>query len=581
MKLKLYKEWQNKAEFENLLFFSQRLDELFFDYTLDTYKPAALNSTYLCKEAIALIEDIENNLIDQTNLEHVIQELEWSLSTDLVAKKMLNAPSEKFLLYGKDVKLTDTKIRLEVLEKILNPLRYFEICRAELKLEIKGGSKKNIQKLTELLASTLINKGISKQHLYDSTQEFFFYGDEIGSIEELDKFFYQISPTIHGFEIYFITSKLINQVKDTIDNFDLNIIESLPEHLVEFANSSGLTPNENEVWVEIKNTEAFDRHSARKQAETRLELTRDLFLLFSHKNRIEWREEAIITQCCNEAPVLTKRPKNSMEKCFDLRTQDASKRLNMMIRNIGLTGSAFSKFHRVVDLHAISTTNELPENQLLNIWIALETLVPSHVHGGGKVSKISNGLMPILLKNYIQRLIERLAGDLVRWNRSKISKIFRKIPDSKNKNLYQKTLELVALPENSNHLKSLYAELNSFPLLRFRLFEISEMLKKPENITKRIELHEKKVEWQIRRIYRTRNLIVHSGRSLAYIDTLIENAHDYLDQAINNVIQYSCGILDATTLEQTFDMAKIDYEIYIKKLKNITNIDNSNVEILI
>ena len=45
-----------------------------------------------------------------------------------------------------------------------------------------------------------------------------------------------------------------------------------------------------------------------------------------------------------------------------------------------------------------------------------------------------------------------------------------------------------------------------------------------------MEAHQKKVEWQIRRIYRTRNLIVHSGRSPIFLHALIENAHDYLDQ---------------------------------------------------
>jgi hypothetical protein len=581
MKQKDFKDWHKKQEFENLLFFAQRLDELFFDYSLDTYKPPALNSVYLCREAIDLIQDIENDIIESANLEHVLNELKWSLSSDSVAKLMVKAPMEKFITYGKDIKLVDTRIRLEVLEKTLSANNYIATCQQVLIEEINGGSKKQIEKVTRVFASTLINMGVSKQHLYDKTLEFFFYGEEITSLDALESFFYLISPTSHNFEIYFLVSKLITEINESIDSFDLQIISDLPNDIMHLANNNDLVPTENEVWVEVKGIESFDRHSARKQAEARLDRLRNLFLLFSHKNRIEWKDVAIITQCCDETPMLIRRPKNSMEKCFDLRPYDASKRLNSMLGSLGLMDNSFLKFHQAVDLHAIGTTNDLPENQLLNIWIALETLVPSHVHGGGKVVKVSNGIMPILLKNYITRLIQRLSADLVRWDRAKISKILRELPNSKEKSLYRKVLELISLQSNQASLSKLYAELDKFYLLKFRVYEICELFKKPENLIKRIELHEKKVAWQIRRIYRTRNLIVHSGRSIPYIDSLIENGHDYLDQAINSILEYSCGLLDADTLEQAFDMAKLDYEVYLKEIHNITILDDTNLKLFV
>lgn len=580
MKLKNYKSWHKKSEFENLLFFAQRFDELFFDYTLDTYKPAALNPAFLCREAIKLINDIENDILDSTNLEYVIDELEWALNQDVVSKLMINAPVGKFILFGEGVKLSDTKTRLEVLERTLNPVGYIEVCQIALKEEFNGGSKKRIESIIKSYSSALTNIGISKQHVYEQTQQFFFYGNEIQSIDDVDAFFHLVSPTVHNFEIYFIVSDLIREVKESISSFDLNILDDLPESAKRHARENDIELGDNEVWVEIDEVETYDRHTARKRAEARLDMVRDLFLLFSHKNRIHWRDEVIITQCCDEQPVVIRKPKNTMEKCFDLKPQDASKRLNSLIRNIGLKDQSFIKFHRAVDLHGISSTNELPENQLLNIWIALETLVPSHVHGGGKVVKVSNAIMPILLKNYLTRLIQRLAGDLVRWNRAKTSRLLRKLPDSSDMSLYQKVLELTAFSQHQNLRDELYAELGEFYLLRFRLFELSELFKKPENLLKRIEIHQKKVAWQIRRIYRTRNLIVHSGRSIPYIDTLIENAHDYLDQSMNNVIDYSCGILDAETIEQAFDMAKLDYEVYLTELKGVKQFDRENIKFI-
>ena len=447
--------------------------------------------------------------------------------------------------------------------------------------EIKEGSKKKINKIVRLYSSSLVNLGVSKQHIYEQTQKFFFYGEDIASLDEVEKFFYLISPTEHHYEIYFIVSELINEVKESIEEFDLSIIDSPPKDVMKLAEKEGMEPREGEVWLEVEGIQAFDRHAARHRAETRLDMLRDIFLLFSHKNKIDWRSETIITQCCDEVPVLIRRPKNSMEKCFDLKPADASMRLNDMISNIGLSGSSFVKFHRAVDLHAAGATNDLPENQLINIWIALETLIPSHVHGGGKIVKISNGIMPILIRNYLSRIIQRLSGDLIRWNRRAVSKILREVPGFKGKSLYLKVLELVAIKDNAPILAALYAELGDFHLLRHRIFEISEIFSDPKKLRRLLDEHEKKVLWQLRRIYRSRNLIVHSGRSIPYINTLVENAHDYLDQVINSVLDYSCGFLDANSIDQAFDMARVDYEVYMDKLKATEEFDSQNVRLVL
>lgn len=143
MKFKGAKKWHLQEDLANLFFMAQRLDELFFDYTLDTYKPPALNSIYLCREAISLIHDVENELIDSANLHHVLEELEWSLTSDTVAKRLLNAPVKKFIIQDESIKLAETKVRLEVLERTLNPLRYIEQCQIVLLGEMESGSKKN------------------------------------------------------------------------------------------------------------------------------------------------------------------------------------------------------------------------------------------------------------------------------------------------------------------------------------------------------------------------------------------------------------------------------------------------------
>ena len=110
-------EWHSDENLSLLLFVGQKFDELFFDYSLDYYKPPALNPSFICREALSLINDIENETLDRNNLSYVLDELDWSLRNDLVVKEMLELQIDTFILKGEEVKLSELKLKLEVLSK--------------------------------------------------------------------------------------------------------------------------------------------------------------------------------------------------------------------------------------------------------------------------------------------------------------------------------------------------------------------------------------------------------------------------------------------------------------------------------
>ncbi len=101
---------------------------------------------------------------------------------------------------------------------------------------------------------------------------------------------------------------------------------------------------------------------------------------------------------------------------------------------------SFKKLNRVIDLHSTALASDLAENQLINIWIAIETIVPSSINGGGKVKKICNALEPILLKEYINRLLQNLIRDLLKWGRSNLTDILKEIDNYKDKKINQLVL---------------------------------------------------------------------------------------------------------------------------------------------
>jgi hypothetical protein len=269
-----------------------------------------------------------------------------------------------------------------------------------------------------------------------------------------------------------------------------------------------------------------------------------------------------------------------MEKGFDYRPKKAAKELNRLISSFSIRdGGSFQKFNRVADLHGICISNNVVENQLVNLWTAIETLVPSHV-GGNKIGSIINFILPFVVVGYIQRVIERFVTDLFLWDKNITRKILNKVPDSHGRNIYERALSLLSLDKNQGLRGDLYAALKDFHLLRFRGFSLSETLSSSKKIKALIDLHKKKVAWQIRRMYRTRNLIVHSGRTPSYTEALIENGHDYLDQMMEGVMRYSCGDYKTQTLEQVFEFAKIKEIQFEQRLSSITEMNEQSIAFL-
>ena len=498
------------------------MDELLFDYSLDTHKPSALNPPFLCIEALKLIKDIDGKLIDEANLLHVLDELRWAIQNDKISKSLLDVPLEQYVL-AHEAPLSQKRLRVEVLSKTLDPNRYLEKSRSLLKNAIKENKKKDIDSFARNFVTCLVNIGLSKAFIYKKTKEFFFIGDTptITKPDDIELFFSEIEPTIHEFDVYFIVSDEILTVRKSIEEFSIEILDNMPPLLSELAEANNFIPNTNEALVQVRDIRSFDAYSARIKAERRIDTLKDLFTLFFHRNELRWRSTTLISQCCTEAPSLITPPKSAMDKAFDMNPNHASKKLNWMLRNLALQfGGSFDQFNRIVDLHGICVTNEVPENQLLNLWISIETLVPSHP-GKNKVVNIIDSIDPFLRLTYLRRLIDRALSDLLLWNRNITRSFLKQVPNLKSRKAAIRLLHLLALDSNQTLRSDLYTQLKDFHLLRFRLFTLSESLKSPDSVKNLLDSHSKKVSWQLRRIYRTRNLLVHAGRTPGYLPTLV------------------------------------------------------------
>ena len=125
--------------------------------------------------------------------------------------------------------------------------------------------------------------------------------------------------------------------------------------------------------------------------------------------------------------------------------------------------------------------------------------------------------------------------------------------------------------ENEPNRKVLYGKLEDFPLLKWRLFYINKIFSSNTNIKHLLTNHKQKVEWQIRRIYRVRNLIVHSGKRPSYTNILVENLHNYFDNFLNCTIDLAINEKKVKTITQSILEADFKYKnliVYIDSQKD-------------
>jgi hypothetical protein len=94
----------------------------------------------------------------------------------------------------------------------------------------------------------------------------------------------------------------------------------------------------------------------------------------------------------------------------------------------------------------------------------------------------------------------------------------------------------LAKPDQHDHLKGLYNLIGGHPYLRFRITRLWETLSDPKTLLKSQEASAKRVRWQLYRIYRARNILVHQGEESPQFNALLDNLMYYTSVVVSRVL---------------------------------------------
>ena len=564
-----------------LIFFIQRLNELIFDYTLDTFKPRALNTVMLCEELLNIIEEVEKQIIDKKNIEHIFDELKWSFKSDPIAKEIIGDRRNDYLDSVDINDIPKLKLTIKLLKNKLGDFKYLEESKKKIfkLIESKSPEKRKIEKITSSLVTGLIDLGYNKSFIHKKFNEFFIKFDgERDNLEFIKDFFECFNYQNKEYTVIFKAQKFFETFKDSCQTFRLKIAHNLTEDvktdsLQEYCKDFIDKKRHNQVFIIANNIIELDEESARLTVLKRIEKISNLFVFFHHKQNPSWNSTGLIIRRDEENNIVNSTLVSSstpvLHKTLDLTPSKASIELKNVLKKFGLESSSFKRFDTAIDLHASAVKNTDIQNQLLNLWIAIETLITPN-KSKSKIENYSEIISNFLIYDYADRIFRFVAKAIILEPSGLKTILTENI--SGEISLYKKVAILIISPDYEELREQVYEKLESNPLLIYRIKRLNKEFSSGKDIKKYIETHQFKIKLQLLRIYRTRNLIVHSGRIPSFTENLTENLHNYLDTFLKQIIDFSLDNRRIFSIEE----ACLEMDLLVTKyLKNIDkNKDN-------
>lgn len=589
MKFRSLYKWENVDGQENLIFGAQLLEEMLFHYTIDTYKPSVMDTPLLVHEALTTIEEVERGNIKEPNIRHVLEELCDSFDKDTIAQKLVPLDRNEIFSFLKDPKSNRNKIKniLGILNNCLNDIEYKNLLEKEI-ISLSLDSETKFSELRRLIRgyiTNLISHGYHPYFIRKKMLSFFWEGSgKIVDGHNLVDFFEIFCFKQKNYHVYSVVDKVFLLYQESNNATTIPWIKFYEKSQLPtiISNSNFLKIGENEIFCLMEEIKDIDPYSARESAENILKFNADLINIFHHKKRPVWKNKFMVIDCEENKVISIEKPLHTMLKCIDLKEQKAKIKIQSFVKSFSLENGSFSKFINSIRLHSMALHSESIENQILNLWIALESLVPSDTKNSDEsnIEHIIESLIPFLNITYISNLIENLVKDLIRWNVYIVRKILKDIAGDGFKN---KLINLLIKEEYSANFDNLINETRDFYLLKDRLIYFKDMLSSKKKVNSIITAHTKRLEWQIRRIYRTRNLIVHTGNAPQYTHSLIEHTHNYLDIVLNTLISLATLPNQINSVGEGFDYISLQYKFFLKSCceNKDVKLDNDDLKMLV
>lgn len=578
---------QNKNELKGIQFLSQLLDEMLFDHTDDSYKAAALNTFTRVVELKAVATEVLNGSAPSKTLDSFVEELNFSLETE----EVLSNPEIR--LFRK--MLQDAKSNIDNIHKFVETVsaiesllaEYFErICEKLKSLILDGAREKlNIVRVASDFIVQCEANGYSRRYVYSSVKQKLTRGllerKNVSAQRLLDDFFGCFCNVAKEWIVYFAfdPNLALSELSDRfgiIYGIDFEGIEITTEEASSFIGTAAIS---GKVFLGCK-VSGKDPLVALEMGQRLVGVCVAAVGFCDHECEIRFDKKGIVVDVLEKSAYEMQGRPNAMKVNTrgSIALKDGLSLIEMVIDHGQEEKEiqALFKLLNLVSLHGVGLVENNPPNQLVDLWSALEGFMPRPGRDAVRISHFSDQLSRVLTLSYAEKLFRVVGAELT--GAGKRARNYMELVGVDLDNVLEVASFVCSSEFEAERVKLLGIIECDNPLLCFRLWSLNRRFSSNKKILNTLQSHQRKLKWQIFRIYYSRNSIVHAANVSDNVASLVEHLHAYIDQLTWSILRVLSS-RRAGTVEQAMAILLAHETLILEDLSNSKDIvcDKNNI----
>ncbi|MHC1693961.1 MAG: hypothetical protein AB9835_01505 [Eubacteriales bacterium] len=540
--------WNYDESLEMLLLFYQYSEELLSEIT---YSLPLHNSLSLLIEIQEIYDTLQKyNIVNEYYSNYIpiiIDEFIGSLEKDYILKKIINYRLNTIVIGFKEAKGNHVLLQrwVEIIEQTCSNDEYREAYKNEIiNLVTLTNNKKDLLYCIRNYFICLISEGYTREFLYVSIKKFFDNRNiNINNTIQIKDFLsiFSCKNELMSFLILMDIGTLeyidgisgITGLNSQISKIDIKKErESLCSNISVkslFREYDSMIHNANgfqKIAIIKFEVNHIDQYIAVDDFEYRIKFMLSLSRYFKHFYPSRQIYKILYKNGDNYFEI--KPPSQLLKRPF-IKQDIIDSRIKNIFQLKAMSKQTFNALAHAIEMHAEALDSKSLNVLLRNFWTSLETLFSNPTPNTLRKNVIDS-IIPIIQKTYILKILRTLYDLIIKAIEHKNLKEL----DIIDFNSFVKYFSIYS--ENSTEMKKIYSFLSNNPLLRSRIFETRKNLSTGKKINDFLDKHEILVEWQLKRLYRTRNIATHIGEDMSYIEIVVNHLHNYFDYVVNYIL---------------------------------------------
>lgn len=542
---RLTNRWGSDGQARMVKMFAESVLELTNQFSMASYRHRTLSSTAKAGELRFYIGEVGKRHLPKPSLDPMIEEYDDAVETDPILNHILSDKGIPLRAIKVDKKssLEQMRASLRIFFEVAAPV-YARTAEDLIRALCERGKpdKSLLRRYADLYISQLVSARLSREYIHIcAKQEFAIISVEGNELGALCAFLRRMATREDGFEILLNMQKAACQfIEGTIPAKIYNAPGDLPDRF-RLSISSVKDIDQAGPFVIVTPIPGGDPYSAARSFKYFLDMLQSFLFVFPDGKK--WTTPTVscvydpLTGGVFRVPLFEFVNEGNLIRDAKFHRELISRMTKFTFDRLGSRGQNSSR--KVVGaLQAASAASRISENdaRLLSIWSAFEALLPVPMKDGESIVRIThfvNYIAPLAAAQYMRNLFKGLHDDLVKNYKGVMNSFLDK--NGTGANRFQKFVSLF-FSDDATKL-AFTALFQDSELLLSRAHELDKIANDPGQLLRRIEAHEERVSWQLHRIYRARNMIVHTARNAQFTPHLIENAFSYFRALVGALVE--------------------------------------------